>query len=1170
MKFNAALSIWLNRTEQNLIEKINQGNMPFLGGYLGFLDQKSRKYFRSEVLNKRKSLHIFLVGLERWPAVFATYLTIAVVEGYGKDSNAAVWPYIDKAIKSPLYSSGIKTNNNKETLWKSYRAACIKIGLPVLSRKSGSQYMVNEFLNQAGVPIEFIPNLVMRMIKYSRAYGLPEENDTHAVKQWRLGLLDNMSAMQKPVIRALETDDTDYFPQLFFRYSSQENQDVSNHLEKKFHNQLMEISERNDSVTKIFKVPEVVWRDENICIEIPASENDKWNISVEGITSSYIGLFDKQIITLVTEMPYHIKVSNLSNQIWNFKLWENDANNRFLLFNEQGSFVKSCSLADDVHHLEPGEYQVLSRFIPSGYDEYSIQEISSSPSIYSFTLKLLPSERTQLSKGPATVALQADSKPILTWNGSHLKGVRGNELFASENLSVQLQIPEELHGDTGDMFIRLNSSNANDEIKELPISIDHTNIIDIPLETVCSEWNAGLIRLTASVFRHGKNRTLVRHSIYLWNGLKTITSHHRFEFERYPKNININESDNIDISANYLTFKESNNRFFHSVFGLGGKKQISFTWVVPGTFLYLEEYTERGFVEKPIPKGSGVSVEEGSRKALKVFSDHSGILHFGKFSQKYNFSHSRYKRIPLLSLVDYITPETNTVYFQPEDCNESEILLHLSSPQFVSDFYMIQQTSSTYQVIFKLVELAEKIEVKALNILDGKTKIEQLTANNPEDILSSQKKLSFSNEKNSSGVATHILDISLPKWDSGAWLLSFKIKVGERWHSLSNERQDNFVAGFVLSVGNIVPIETMFSELKEFSEAELLACFNYTHVALLDCYSEASWNEIKWVKRLWYELGNNLSVSNRQTLVELLRLSTKHPDENTEAGWIPICSVNAHFLEMYTLSAKQYSQFPVRNHLFLRSLSLMGGFSNELTRYFIQGIFYQTAAAGFSNFIGMMGGEEPQDFNINIYKDALLEQNLSSRIRLLNQEDWQPNEGQYLGALHYLYALEKMKSKYHITLGSDIADNHIGNHWRRGQALRLLGKLSSYKIHDFVKGIPAHWVSGDRDQHLGLLNTEKENESPQEVENLKLMLSGLSLLAQICRWDSRSSGALERFKAKAKELIEVDSKQLELILSYLLFIGEDVFSFYLLLWEFVTKADENQSSEETNLLVVSI
>lgn len=1164
MKFDAASSIWLNRTEQSLIVEINQGHIPFLGGYLDFLSRESTDYFRKKILNSRNPLQTALFGLKKWPAVFATYLTSYVVEGYGRDNHAAVWPHLDNAVTNPLCKSGLDTNNNREMLWKGYRAACISIGLPVLSRKSGNQYMVNEFLHQAGVPLKYMPELAQKMAMFSSSFGLPEENDSLAIKQWRLSLLDYIRGMQKPVVRALETDDTDYYPNLFLHHYEQRDRVSSNRLEKSFIDSIKNTLLKNALLIKKikkFKAPTVIWRDENICIELPASEDKGWEIQIDKTVNRYGGLPEAQVVAITEVLPCKAKVKNLhSNQIWSFKLWGDDKNNRFLLFNERGALVESSSLVQDILHIEPGNYYVLSRFVPNKFDECHLQEVSPSPKIYYFVLNLAPGESKDLAKGPVTIKLQADSKPILSWEGSHIKGVRGNELFASENLSIQFQIPEELHGDPRTLFIRLTPGNEKEETIMLPINIADSTKIDIPLESVCNRWSPGVMQLTASVLHEGGNRSLVRTSVYLWNGLKTIKEHYRFAFTNTPNNLNTEDSQNIKITETHLTFKDSSNRFFRSVFNLDYKKNriISFTWVVPGTFLFLEEYTEKGIIENPLTKNSIVSVSEKSRKALKIYSDASGLLSFGTFSQYYDFNHSLYKRIPLLSLIEYITPESNTLSFKADDCNESEILLRLSSPQFVEEFHT-DKKDEDYRISFTIPNFAEEIDVSSLELLKGKQLTDRIIANDPKSLLFSDRFMTFSNELVSNNQGKHVLEISLANWDPGAWIFSFSIKIDGRWYNLSNERGDVYAAGFVFLGGGILPVETIFFELNNFIEEELIACFKRTHIALLDCYSEQSWDSLEWLKKLWVEVGERLDLDNTQTLIELLRVSVKQPNESIASGWIPICSLKSHFLRIYALPATRYQHTFYQRQLMLQSLNLISGFTKDLTQLFMEGTIFRTAAAGFSNFPEMQRGKQPKDFCLANYKEALSKQDLRGRIRLLNQEDWYPAEGEYLGCLHYLYSIDKLKRNYHQTLGDGATDSHSGNPWRRGMALRLAKELSDYKLHDFASGVPTHWMLRGTPQNLGLLYSEINNADQQEVENLQLIVASLSLLAQVCRWDSRSPGALDKFIEESKYLLKLDSERLELILGYLLFVGEDVFSFYLLLWEFLTKAEENQS-----------
>ena len=167
-------------------------------------------------------------------------------------------------------------------------------------------------------------------------------------------------------------------------------------------------------------------------------------------------------------------------------------------------------------------------------------------------------------------------------------------------------------------------------------------------------------------------------------------------------------------------------------------------------------------------------------------------------------------------------------------------------------------------------------------------------------------------------------------------------------------------------------------------------------------------------------------------------------------------------------------------------------------------------------------------------------QDLSERLRLLQEDDWQPGKGDYLGALHYLYAVEKLQKSYSDTLA--------GNDYRRGKALYL-----SRTLHHFpLNGLPAHLGNGM--SYLHFLNQNREDEISVDEENILQIAHFLSLLARVCRWECRNEGSLNKFLAKARQVV-ADEIQFESVLGYLLYIGRDIFGFYLLLWESILTAD---------------
>ena len=105
-----------------------------------------------------------------------------------------------------------------------------------------------------------------------------------------------------------------------------------------------------------------------------------------------------------------------------------------------------------------------------------------------------------------------------------------------------------------------------------------------------------------------------------------------------------------------------------------------------------------------------------------------------------------------------------------------------------------------------------------------------------------------------------------------------------------------------------------------------------------------------------------------------------------------------------------------------------------------------------------------------------------------------------------------------------------------------------------------HFKSFNNSIDLGLFDGEDINtelisdEEAQKRENLISTIRFLSLFAQICRSESRCEGSLVKFFAAIKQLNFTDNTARK-ILSYLLYIGEDIFSFYLLLWELAFTAD---------------
>jgi hypothetical protein len=391
------------------------------------------------------------------------------------------------------------------------------------------------------------------------------------------------------------------------------------------------------------------------------------------------------------------------------------------------------------------------------------------------------------------------------------------------------------------------------------------------------------------------------------------------------------------------------------------------------------------------------------------------------------------------------------------------------------------------------------------------------------------------------GFYNHELRINIESWPNGAWILDLDANINGRWGGLSNAREDGFSSGFVLIDGTICPSPACLqNELAIMEPSEKLEILQRINKKLLCCYAMESWNDLKWLETLWKTLLDEFD-GKEDFAPQLISLAEELVPEDASSSWVPMLSVSSRFPWIYTSPARCLRNIPATTQsLLVKCLTTMGDLKYGLLPLITQSVLHQIFAFGFGNVTGMMQGDEPRQFNMANYECALKSQDLSERLRLLREDDWQPGSGDYLGALHYLYGIEKLQRSYSDTLA--------GNDYRRGKALYL-----SRSLHHFpLNGLPAHLGNGM--SYLHYLNQSPEEELSVDQESVLQISQFLSLFARVCRWETRNEGSLYKFLAKARQVVE-DDNQFESVLGYLLYIGRDVFGFYLLLWEAILTAD---------------
>jgi hypothetical protein len=94
---------------------------------------------------------------------------------------------------------------------------------------------------------------------------------------------------------------------------------------------------------------------------------------------------------------------------------------------------------------------------------------------------------------------------------------------------------------------------------------------------------------------------------------------------------------------------------------------------------------------------------------------------------------------------------------------------------------------------------------------------------------------------------------------------------------------------------------------------------------------------------------------------------------------------------------------------------------------------------------------------------------------------------------------------------------------------------------------------------LGLMAQKSvDEESSQTEENISALVDLLSVTALACRYSVRQSEYLNDFLEHLAKAIDTDIDHLRLYLGYAIYIGIDVFLYYLLLWEFVLSRDYDE------------
>ena len=1080
--------------------------------------------------------------LESHPALFTANLAWHVMHGMGQGGYFSLYPHIQKAL-CMQHEPG---QTEREPLWQAFRRSLLLLGLEPSPRISGPHFMVNEYLRQAGVPLPFVDDLAASMLSFAKKVGLPEDDDPEGIATWQAALDARLDApFSQTARKALALDRQGYYTRVFLRVYAAGGQavDAGNVLEKAMAEAFKAVGPA--SIRRAV-LPRVMLHDGCLGVFFPGGAEQDWSVEVDDTLRSYHTGAEDRFFPISEVLPAKLNVSGLSNgQKLHIGLWEDKKPNRLLFFSDSGRLAGRGQLAQEEQLiLPPGGYTVLARFTPGGV---AVESISDEPRLVSLRLLLGPGETRTFSNGPAHLEVHAECIPLIRWLGDAHASKEGVE-FRHGEVDLEVSLPTDWLGKGASYELTLIPGERG-TAKVVPLELDANGKAMLSASGLATQagWKSGLMRLVVELRRSGEARILLRTATLFWLGLRDISRGLRFHCADWPENLKLEFGENLDRSGNDLVVKEVAARGVRLVFALSETRQQSLTWNVPGVFVEVETVADGGVSSRARRTlGSTETVSLTSAKQIVVIASDPGILRLGEWSQWVDFSRHATKLLPAAFLASRLTPESNTLVYENQVTGNSLDLLRLTQPHEVSSF-AAQVQSGQFVIHQHVSEPVAAIAVRAVALLSDDDDLFTLQANSSDwtSMRFGQARLMCLD--GSEGGYTAYVYLNLDYWPAGAWLFNLDAQIKGIWGHLQNSRQDVFTAGLLWAEGgHALSSRVWLEQLDAIDDREACDLLNRLHTALQICYAQEAWDGIAWMGDAWKALTKRWRGREVEVLPTLVDMAVMRPPDDSSPSWLPQLSIAATLPGLFALSAEEYRRVNMKPHPLSHALRAMSEMTAKWPMVFPD-LLHFSAATACSNFRAIATrGASPQWFDPQCYVEGMHTVPEIEYVYQLGDDDTLPGSGAYLGPLHYRHAWRALETAYERTLQ--------GNDRWRGQGIgfaqhahRVMPTLDGRGVPQACRGKPPHidaWPANP--------DAVEEDDVLQQRENLDHIAHLLAGLALACRREARVPGTLELYMNHLNQT----GISLSGPLAFLLQIGDALFAYYLLLWEFVLKADE--------------
>ncbi len=1128
----------LEQSEKYLRKQLAELDWPFLG----LFGEKLNKDMRAAVfttISANPSVGGFIRHLELYPALFSIYLCQILLQTFGTADYFQLWPEIQKALRL----RDAPGDAEQQQLWMAFRRACVALGLEVSTRYQGTHFRVDEFLRQVGLSVAFADDLAERCMRFARRHGLPDEDDPEGIISWQEALCRTLtSPFSRTARAAVERDRRGFYTQLFLRVAGdgRRGADPDSPLGKAF---AKVVAEDGTAARKFGRaaIPRMVMQNEALGVMLPGGRSCEWTVAVDSQRRRYRTSGVEQFVPFDTYLPLKVAVEDeTDHQVLAVPLWEDERNNRVLVFSSETGLLRGRgALSEAPVSVSPGAYYLLSRFDTNGSGSDAVQ-LCEDPAVFVSHIRLSPGEQLKICRGPASLVIAANEEASIQWQGEGIISREGHAVFPDAKLSLRIEVPSELR-DAGTPFdLELSASDAG-AAQTIALVLNDRGAAEVDVGSVVSKvgWRPGVWRVLAQLKRRGEARTLARSATLCWIGLKQFRSGPRFICSERPANLFEPGCDNVRVTANEVSCRSGDHRSMRLVFALDSRRDMGMSWAVPGVFVDLLEYDEQGLaIRKPLALGGTLLASATSSQQLVISADRPATLRVGNFVRKVNFSARGSVTLPLGTLSDSVNANDSCLVYRLDDSGAEVILARLVRPHEVLEF-AVRLEPGRGMIRFATANRIDAVKIHARELLSGteKTLLADSGATIGNQGRSGPAQCLITSRPD--GFSTSVF-VDLDCFSAGAWLLRLEVLHKNSWGRLSNSRGDHYAAGLLLAgMGKILTADRIGDLLANLAEGPGTQVLRRFHDALQYCYAQPCWNEIRWLEHGWRILVDRCTKGLPGSLDTLVELAVQPPLETSSPSWIPQVFVLSRKPNLLVLEANEYAGLTAREYLVARVLRVIASLPTALSTVFGPAL-HVAAASGFSNLPGMQRGESPRGFDTRRFAKAVVQLDDRKATYVLADDSFVPGDEQLLGPIHYRYAKAQFEDRYARSLG--------GNEIRRGQAIGMARQT----VRLFPRlGLADRPLDPVVDPWPTLVEESTPDHICQKLEILREFEHFVSAFAWSCRLEARNKGTLTRFLDHATPLgVETPGP-----LGFLLYVGEGLLSFYLLLWEIVLRAD---------------